>query len=333
MGPIQPRVVVLEYNAKFRPPIEWIMPYKEDHWWDGTHKFGASLSSYCKLMERLGYYLVGCNITGANAFFVRADLVGEKFAAPFTAENHFEPARYWLAMASGHPTEVPRLLGVYAGTIAQTGKLSLVGGWASWSGSPDQKNPVHGGVLMRVTSASCATPASSSFMDTGLADLATARNDSPMQADGRPPEALREFRLHDLRHAFAIASLIDDSGCVYRLNMHLRHGTVTPTEGYLRILSGEGAQRKSGVPREVITKGVATKIGTVGTKAVSHAASGERRSCIDYSNFNTLEEGKGFEPSVRLDTVQRFSKPPPSATRPPLRRREGLYGPALRVHP
>ncbi len=31
-----------------------------------------------------------------------------------------------------------------------------------------------------------------------------------------------------------------------------------------------------------------------------------------------LAEGMGFEPTVRLDTVQRFSKPPPSASRPPL---------------
>ena len=31
-----------------------------------------------------------------------------------------------------------------------------------------------------------------------------------------------------------------------------------------------------------------------------------------------LAEGMGFEPTVRLDSVQRFSKPPPSATRPPL---------------
>src|ERR1051325_10120472 len=32
-----------------------------------------------------------------------------------------------------------------------------------------------------------------------------------------------------------------------------------------------------------------------------------------------LAERGGFEPPVQLLTVQRFSKPPPSATRPPLR--------------
>ena len=60
----------------------------------------------------------------------------------------------------------------------------------------------------------------------------------------RPAEALRRFRLHDLRHAYAIASLIDDAACVYRLKDHLGHGSVKTTEGYLRFLSGEGAQRR-----------------------------------------------------------------------------------------
>jgi hypothetical protein len=31
-----------------------------------------------------------------NAFFVRNDLCGAAFAEPFTAENHFEPARHYF---------------------------------------------------------------------------------------------------------------------------------------------------------------------------------------------------------------------------------------------
>jgi hypothetical protein len=46
------------------------------------------------------------------------------------------------------------------------------------------------------------------------------------------------------------------------------------------------------------------------------------------SNYKMAERG-GFEPPVRLLTVQRFSKPPPSATRPSLRslaqKSEGAY--------
>jgi hypothetical protein len=90
------RLVVVEYNGKFAPPIEWIMPYDPDHVWDGTDYCSASLSSFERLMRAKGYSLVGCNITGINAFFVRSDLAEGKFLAPFTAERHFEECRYWM---------------------------------------------------------------------------------------------------------------------------------------------------------------------------------------------------------------------------------------------
>src|SRR5271170_4543427 len=45
-----------------------------------------------------------------------------------------------------------------------------------------------------------------------------------------------------------------------------------------------------------------------------------------------LAEPEGFEPSVRLYIVQRFSKPPPSATRPQLRRGRPDNRPAPRGH-
>ena len=44
-----------------------------------------------------------------------------------------------------------------------------------------------------------------------------------------------------------------------------------------------------------------------------------------------LAERGGFEPPVELLTLQRFSKPPPSATRPSLRVLQGLY-PKLPKH-
>ena len=100
------RVIVVEYNAKHRPPINWYMPYKSGRIWDGSDWFGASPTAWTKLLERKGYILVGCKISGVNAFFVRADLVGEKFLAPFTAENHYEAARYWIGgHLSGHQTQ------------------------------------------------------------------------------------------------------------------------------------------------------------------------------------------------------------------------------------
>ena len=101
---IEPRVVVIEYNAKFPPPIVFCMRYNEKHIWDSTDNFGASLKFLEMRLKEKGYALVGCNLTGSNAFFVRQDLIKDRFCDPFTAENHFEPARYWLGMTTaGHP--------------------------------------------------------------------------------------------------------------------------------------------------------------------------------------------------------------------------------------
>jgi hypothetical protein len=101
------RLVVLEYNGKFPPPHKFVMKYNEDphYHWDMSDYFGASLESWNELLKKKGYSLVGCNITGVNAFFVRDDLIGDKFAEPFSAVNHYEPPRYWLSpgFVSGHP--------------------------------------------------------------------------------------------------------------------------------------------------------------------------------------------------------------------------------------
>lgn len=92
-----------------------------DYSWDGTDYFGASLASFDKLLRSKGYSLVGCNITGANAFFVRTDLVTGKFCQPLTPENHYEPARYWLS--SGFVSGIRR---ISARTMADDRPLGLV---------------------------------------------------------------------------------------------------------------------------------------------------------------------------------------------------------------
>jgi hypothetical protein len=57
------------------------------------------------LGESKGYGLVGCSFAGVNAFFVRDDLLGDNFARPYTAQNHFEPARYYLRFYGGHSSD------------------------------------------------------------------------------------------------------------------------------------------------------------------------------------------------------------------------------------
>ncbi|MGA9206338.1 MAG: hypothetical protein WB347_00960 [Terriglobales bacterium] len=101
----QPRVVVVEYNAKLGPHQIMTIPYRPDFVWDSSCYFGASLKALELLGAGKGYRLVGCNFTGVNAFFVRDDLVGDHFLPPFTAENHYEPARYDVLIPSGHRNE------------------------------------------------------------------------------------------------------------------------------------------------------------------------------------------------------------------------------------
>ena len=105
-----PRVIMLEYNAKFKPPMEWAKGYDPEHKFDKSDYMGASLQSLTRLADEKGYALVGCGITGANAYYVRKDLLGNRpskhlFKEPYTAVYHYEPGRYWLARGyySGMP--------------------------------------------------------------------------------------------------------------------------------------------------------------------------------------------------------------------------------------
>lgn len=102
----RPAVVVVEYNASLPPDVKWVVNYDADKTWDGTINYGASLKAFELLGRKRGYCLVGCDFIGVNAFFVREDLVGEKFAAPYTAENHYEPPRYYLANRNAHPSTI-----------------------------------------------------------------------------------------------------------------------------------------------------------------------------------------------------------------------------------
>ena len=100
---VRPRVVVIEYNAKFPPPMDLVPPYDTQRGWDGSDFMGSSLQALTNLAARRGYRLVGTNITGSNAFFVRSELAGSKFAEADAAAL-YNPARYWLTtgFVAGH---------------------------------------------------------------------------------------------------------------------------------------------------------------------------------------------------------------------------------------
>jgi hypothetical protein len=102
---VMPRVIVAEYNASFPPPIEWIKPYEPAYVWDGSLYFGASLAAYAYMLARKGFTLVGTDLCGVNAFFVRTDILGDCFTGAGDVPILYNPPRYSLGEGypSGHP--------------------------------------------------------------------------------------------------------------------------------------------------------------------------------------------------------------------------------------
>lgn len=89
---IRPKLLCVEYLAKFPPPISLCMKYNESHRWDSTDYQGASLQAWVDALP--GYVLVSCCLSGANAFFVRRDLA-EAFTA-YPVETLYQRPRYWF---------------------------------------------------------------------------------------------------------------------------------------------------------------------------------------------------------------------------------------------
>jgi hypothetical protein len=98
----QPRVVVIEYNADYPPPIRWVMKENLEHRWDGTNYQGASLTSLANLGRAKGYTLVATESCGINAFFVRNDLFDPEKFVDTAVLYHY--SRFSLPVCpDGHP--------------------------------------------------------------------------------------------------------------------------------------------------------------------------------------------------------------------------------------
>jgi hypothetical protein len=105
----QPRVLVLEYNGKFPPPVRFVMPFDASHGWSGGDYFGASLSAWAALLEPLGYRPVCCSYMGLNVFFIRQE--DEHAFEDVTRDltQLYRPSQYLAPFAAGHPVS-PRTL-------------------------------------------------------------------------------------------------------------------------------------------------------------------------------------------------------------------------------
>ncbi len=99
----RPAVIVVEYNAKFPPPIRWTIKYDPEHRWMGDDYQGASLQMFADLFAQADYRLVACNITGVNAYFVRREFDGAFADVPADTATLFQAADYNWFVSSGHP--------------------------------------------------------------------------------------------------------------------------------------------------------------------------------------------------------------------------------------
>lgn len=92
-----PRVLVLEYNGKFPPPLKVSVSYDPEHSWAGDDYYGSSLQVFVDLLQGR-YRLVSCGLSGANAYFVKE---AESTAFPSNSVAAlYMPARHHLIQKS-----------------------------------------------------------------------------------------------------------------------------------------------------------------------------------------------------------------------------------------
>ena len=101
---INPRVIIAEYNGKYPIDVNISVEYDPTQFWDYGDYIGASLAYLNDVFVKMNYTLVGCDVNGVNAFYVRNDLIKDNmFDRPGDMKYHFKPAMYHLTvLPAGH---------------------------------------------------------------------------------------------------------------------------------------------------------------------------------------------------------------------------------------
>jgi hypothetical protein len=93
---ISPVIVIVEYNSIFGCQNPWTVPYDKDFYRTSYHYsnlyWGVSLLSLCDLAQGKGYYFIGSNSNGNNAYFVRKDKM--KDLKPLSAAEGYILSKY-----------------------------------------------------------------------------------------------------------------------------------------------------------------------------------------------------------------------------------------------
>ncbi len=100
-----PALFIVEYNAKFPPPLRFSIRYDADHQWQRDDYHGASLQSLADLFADYGYRCICCNAaTGANAFFVPEAQLHLFPEVPSDLRQIYSAPQYMLYHSYGHKT-------------------------------------------------------------------------------------------------------------------------------------------------------------------------------------------------------------------------------------
>ncbi len=103
----RPRLFIVEYNAKFPPPVRFAIDYDEQHLWMSDDYFGASLMSFVDVFSQVDYSLVCCNLhTGSNAFFVDSTFRVAFEDVPKSVEEIYVTPQPVLCHKNGSPTSL-----------------------------------------------------------------------------------------------------------------------------------------------------------------------------------------------------------------------------------
>jgi hypothetical protein len=78
---VNPIIVIVEYNSLFGSENAWTTPYDPAFTRTNYHHtnlcYGSSLTSLCDMAGEKGYYFIGSNSAGNNAYFIRKDKIAD----------------------------------------------------------------------------------------------------------------------------------------------------------------------------------------------------------------------------------------------------------------
>lgn len=93
---VEPDIVIMEYNSLFGAKRPVTISYQADFYRSTAHysniRYGSSLRSLCDLAEEKGYYFVGSNSAGNDAFFVKKSKIGK--LKPITCAEGYVTSKF-----------------------------------------------------------------------------------------------------------------------------------------------------------------------------------------------------------------------------------------------